>query len=269
MRELVKSSKHVNYNRVSTSNYSKFETFWVHLNSVLEIIVKQYARSKKQRVSCNLCDWSGSNFVNFYTGYGHVYRNAVCPRCYSHPRHRSYAISIKDTLTRFTCSEIKVLHFSPEAQITEALCADARVNYLSVDIDHRKAMRKEDIRKLSFKDNSFDFIVCMHVFEHIDEDKQAMREIHRVLKPSGVALLDVPIDSTRADTYEDSSVITPEARTQEFLQWDHLRLYGRNYPDVLAAEGFRVEIKDVIKSLGRDFVEAHGLEASSNYFGFK
>ncbi len=269
MKQLINTSKYVNYNRISTSNYSSLKKFRIYIGSVLEIIKKQSFHNSKNAVECNLCHWKGSQFVNFYTGYGHVYRDAVCPRCYSHPRHRSYAISIRDILAKFSCDEIKVLHFSPESQITEILCSDGRVNYLSVDIDHRKAMRKEDIRALSFRDNSFDFIVCMHVFEHIDEDRKAMREIHRVLKPSGVALLDVPIDYTRTDTYEDSSITSPEERTKEFLQWDHLRLYGRNYPSVLANEGFRVEVKDVIQALGSQFVQKHRLESASNYFGYK
>ncbi len=269
MKRLIKASKYVNYNRISTSNYSKFKQFVILFSSVIEIFKKQSFYNSKSNVECNLCHWRGSQFVNFYTGYGHVYRDAVCPRCYSHPRHRSYAISIKDALSSFGGDEIKVLHFSPESQITEILCADKRVKYLSVDIDHRKAMRKEDIRALSFRDNSFDFIVCMHVFEHIDQDKKAMREVHRVLKSNGVALLDVPIDYTRADTYEDSSITSPEERTKEFLQWDHLRLYGRNYPNVLASQGFRVEVKDVIQELGSQFVKKHNLESASNYFGYK
>lgn len=269
MRQLINSSKYLNYNRVSTSNYTKLGLFKVYFSSVCEIVINKCHFGSNNSVQCNLCNWRGTNFVNFYTGYGHVYRKAVCPKCHSHPRHRSYAISIKNTLENLDSTVIRVLHFSPERQITEVLCSDSRVDYLSVDIDHRKAMRKEDIRNLSFKDNSFDFIVCMHVFEHIDDDKKAMREIHRILKPTGVALLDVPIDYEREDTYEDASITTPEGRTKAFLQWDHLRLYGKNYPDVLREQGFTVTIKDIAHDIGKAFTDKHGLDLTPNYFGYK
>jgi len=139
------------------------------------------------------------------------------------------------------------------------------IDYLSVDIDHTKAMRKEDITNLSFKNDSFDVIICMHVFEHIDDDRKAMEEVFRVLKTGGKALLDVPIDVTRESTYEDFSITSPEDRTREFWQWDHVRLYGMDYKAKLENVGFIVAEDYYVKSMGTEFTRRHGMETIPSY----
>jgi SAM-dependent methyltransferase len=143
------------------------------------------------------------------------------------------------------------------------------VEYLSVDIDYRKAMRKEDITDLSFNDESFDLIICIHVLEHILDDNRAMREIYRVLKRDGCALLDVPIDRSNPRTYEDYSITKPEARAQAFWQWDHVRLYGLDYKEKLGLVGFHVKEDFYIKSLGEANMARYGMESGPSYLCFK
>jgi SAM-dependent methyltransferase len=263
-KRLLRVSKYANYNRLTTGSYSKVASAAIVAGGVLEALSCSLFARISESVECNICGWRGRRFLNFHTGYGHVYRHAVCPSCYSHPRHRSYAISLREILSRST-SKLKVLHFAPEPQIARLLAAYQNVDYLSVDIDHRKAMRAEDIRALSFADDSFDVIICIHVFEHIEEDKRAMQEVCRVLRPGGVALLDVPIDATRSFTYEDDSITSPEERTKAFWQWDHVRLYGLDYPQKLKANGFVVDEKRYIESLNPELIRKHGLEVMPNY----
>ncbi|HEU4654470.1 MAG TPA: methyltransferase domain-containing protein [Steroidobacteraceae bacterium] len=264
LKRLVRASSYANYNRLSTRRYSKLSTAAIIAAGTLEAWSSAAKPKSDAGVECNICHWRGRRFIDFHTGYGHVYRDSVCPSCFSHPRHRSYAFVMEEIFSRATRS-LKVLHFAPEPQITRLLRGQPSVEYLSVDIDPLRAMRREDICNLSFKDNSFDAIVCIHVLEHIDDDKRAMSELYRVLTPNGVALLDVPIDWSRERTYEDPSITSPEERTKAFWQWDHVRLYGRDYPNKLRAAGFVVEEKQYIQNLGANRAQRFGLEVMPSF----
>jgi ubiquinone/menaquinone biosynthesis C-methylase UbiE len=125
-------------------------------------------------------------------------------------------------------------------------------------------MVKEDITKISFPDNSFDIIFCSHVLEHIPDDRLAMRELYRILKPEGFAILQVPIKDVFNGrvidkTYEDFSITTPEGREKAFGQNDHVRVYGRDFKDRIASVGFVVREEKFINSLPAELVERYAL----------
>ncbi len=222
------------------------------------IRAKHFGLASRKRVQCNICGWQGAKFLNFYSRFSHVYFDAVCWNCHSHPRHRYLHLYLKQYL--LTEKPLKVLHFAPEAKLTELITAYDNINYLSVDIDPSKAMQCEDITKLSFADKSFDIIICIHVLEHVQNDHQAMQEMRRVLADDGLAMIDVPIAYLKETTYEDPTITTPEARTKAYWQWDHLRLYGRDFPSKLEAAGFNVTVDTYIETLGDDVLRLHGLE---------
>lgn len=92
-----------------------------------------------------------------------------------------------------------------------------------------------------FKDNVFDWIICSHVLEHIPDDRKAMRELRRVLKPDGLAVILVPFRTGLAATFEDPSIVSPEDRERVYGQKDHVRNVGRDYRDRLVQEGFAVK----------------------------
>ncbi|MEG3066539.1 methyltransferase domain-containing protein [Acetomicrobium sp.] len=112
--------------------------------------------------------------------------------------------------------------------------------------------------------NQFDCIICYHVLEHIPDDQMAMKEIFRVLKPGGWAILQVPI--LRDKTFEDPSVITPEDRERVFGQRDHVRIYGLDYKDRLEQAGFSVKVDDYVKQLSSDVIERYGLMKDENIY---
>ena len=120
-----------------------------------------------------------------------------------------------------------------------------------------------DITQIPFADDSFDVILCSHVLEHVPEDRQAMRELCRVLKPDGWALLLVPISSRRAETYEDATVVAPEDQERLFGQFDHVRIYGKDFKDRLEESGFTVRLEDLRHELGEVRARRFGLRERS------
>ena len=112
--------------------------------------------------------------------------------------------------------------------------------YQSADIAPGRADLVLDIEKIALPDASYDCVVCSHVLEHVD-DKKALREIYRVLKPGGVALIMLPVIEGWASTYENPNVTTPEERKRHYGQSDHIRYYGADVRSRIAAAGFGLE----------------------------
>ena len=115
------------------------------------------------------------------------------------------------------------------------------IDYLSADLFSPLAMERIDLTDIRKADNSFDAIFCVHVLEHIPDDRKAMSEMRRVLRPGGWALLQSPVDWRRPATFEDWSITDPAKRLQYFGQEDHVRIYGSDYLDRLRSAGFEVD----------------------------
>lgn len=140
----------------------------------------------------------------------------------------------------------RVLHFAPEPMFFRALGEAEGVDYLPVDrfmpgYTYPEGTRDMDITALALPDASVDAILCSHVLEHVPEDRRAMEELFRVLRPGGWAVVHVPQDYERAQTDEDPTVTDPQERERRFGRHDHVRLYGRDFADKLSAVGFEVE----------------------------
>jgi SAM-dependent methyltransferase len=211
------------------------------------------------KVECPCCGWKGPEFL---PNGVEVRRNARCPKCDSLERHRMYYLYLRKKIV--SDKKLSVLHFAPERILTRLFRSYENIDYVSADIDPKKAMRKEDITGTSFADSSFDIIFCSHVLEHIEDDHKAMRELMRILKPDGFAILLVPIKEkfngkVIVKTYEDFTIRDPEQREKVFGQKDHVRIYGRDYKDRLEKAGFRVTIDKFIESLPADLVERYAL----------
>ena len=91
------------------------------------------------------------------------------------------------------------------------------------------------------EDCSVDVIICNHLFEHVEDDRRAMAELYRIMRPGGWGIMVVPEDRSRATTFEDDTITDREERTRLFGQYDHRRLYGRDYDERLQGVGFTVE----------------------------
>lgn len=167
-------------------------------------------------------------------------RLAMCPICESSDRIRLLFLFFKYKTDLFKKPQ-KLLHFAPEPALEEIFKQQSHIDYLTADLYRENVMEKIDITSISHPENSFDAIVCNHVLEHIPDDTRAMHELYRVLKPGGWAILQVPFSKILDTTFEDPSIITEKERELTFGQKDHVRIYGKDYPDKLRKSGFKVQ----------------------------
>ncbi len=173
-------------------------------------------------------------------GYGKQRENALSPSTLSLERHRLMWLYLKNETDFFTAQK-KVLHIAPEQCFIKRFKKLKNLEYITADLYSPIVDVKADILDLPFADNSFDVIFCNHVLEHIIDDKKAMQELYRVLKPKGFGIFQIPQDLNLEKTYEDFSITSPEERSKHFGQYDHVRVYGKDYFDRLRSVGFKVE----------------------------
>jgi hypothetical protein len=144
----------------------------------------------------------GKSFRRFLSyGYKNSRSNALSPSTLSLERHRLMWLYLKKETDFFTKSK-KVLHIAPEQCFLKLFKNQANLDYTTADLNSPLADVKADICNLPFEENTFDIVFCNHVLEHIEDDKKAMKELHRVLKPKGMGIFQVPQDLTRDKTYE-------------------------------------------------------------------
>lgn len=211
------------------------------------------------------CPYCDLEFRKFMT-YGPKHRkNAQCPVCGCLERHRLLWFYLRDKTDLFS-KKNKLLHFAPEKFVTKLLVSLPNIEYTSADINPDKAMVQTDITNIKFEDNRFDVILCLHVLEHIIDDKKAIGELFRVLKPNGYAIVQVPNDHYREITYEDKNITSPEEREKTFGQKDHVRLYGMDIKDRLEQIGFDVRVDNYAQELGTDMIKRYGLLSEENLY---
>lgn len=201
----------------------------------------------------------GKSFRKFLAyGYGKKRDNVLSPSTLSLERHRLLWLYLKNETDFFSASK-KVLHFAPEQAFYKRFRKMKNLDYTTTDLNSPLADVKADICQLPFADNSYDIIFCNHVLEHIPDDKKAMQELYRVLKPGGMAILQIPQDLNRETTFEDDSITDPKERREVFGQYDHVRVYGRDYFDKLRKVGFQVEEVDYTAKLSAEEIDKYRL----------
>ena len=183
----------------------------------------------------------GKSFRSFLPyGYENPRENVLSPSTLSLERHRLLWLYLKNETDFFT-APLKVLHFAPEQAFYKKFRKLKKLDYTTTDLLSPLADVKADICDLPFADDSYDVILCNHVLEHIPDDTQAMQELYRVLKPGGWGIFQIPQDLKRETTFEDNTITDKKERTKIFGQYDHVRIYGRDYFDKLRSVGFKVE----------------------------
>ncbi|WP_378183049.1 class I SAM-dependent methyltransferase [Aquimarina sp. SS2-1] len=196
----------------------------------------------------------GKSFSKFLPyGYGTQRDNVLSPSTLSLERHRLLWLYLQNETDFFTANA-KVLHFAPEQAFYKRFRNLKNLEYTTTDLNSPLADVKADICNLPFADDAYDVIFCNHVLEHIPDDTKAMQELLRVLKPGGMAILQIPQDLSRAETFEDNTITDPKERAKIFGQYDHVRVYGRDYFDKLRSIGFEVNEVDYTNQLPKEEV---------------
>jgi SAM-dependent methyltransferase len=201
----------------------------------------------------------GKSFKTFLPyGYGSQRNNVLSPSTLSLERHRLLWLFLKNETTFFS-DTLKVLHFAPEQAFYKRFRKLENLDYTTTDLNSPLADVKADICNLPFEDNSFDVILCNHVLEHIPDDIKAMKELYRVIKPGGWGIFQIPQDLMRDKTFEDNSITDKKERAKIFGQYDHVRVYGRDYFDRLRQNGFIVEEIDYTSKLTTEEIDRYCL----------
>ena len=207
---------------------------------------------------CPVCGKSSRRFRR----YGLVPREeAQCIHCGALERHRLLWLFVQTRTNLFDGAPKKMLHVAPEPCLEPRFRERLGGSYLTADLLNPRAMVRMDVTGIPYADQSFDVIYCSHVLEHVQDDRRAMREFFRVLKDDGWAILLVPVGS--APTFEDPSIVEPDARRKAFGQEDLVRRYGPDYADRLRAAGFHVRIARIAELASADEARRMGLTPAS------
>ncbi|MCL7764816.1 class I SAM-dependent methyltransferase [Polaribacter sp. Z014] len=199
----------------------------------------------------------GKSFRKFLPyGYGKQRENALSPSTLSLERHRLMWLFLRDETDFFTSTKkLKTLHIAPEQCFLDIFRKQKNLTYTTSDLESPIADVKADICDLPFDDNSFDVVFCNHVLEHITDDTKAMQELFRVMKKGGFGIFQIPQDLSREKTFEDDSITDKKKRAEIFGQYDHVRVYGRDYFNKLRSIGFKVEEIDYTKKIAPEKLE--------------
>ncbi|PYQ47308.1 MAG: hypothetical protein DMF78_24110, partial [Acidobacteria bacterium] len=170
------------------------------------------------------------------------WRQYTCRRCGASDRERLMALFLRESFPGDRSpAPFRLVDFAPSPPLAAALKRVDGLDYRSADLFMRGVDDRVDLAALPYADRSLDGFVCSHVLEHIPDDRAAMRELVRVLKPGGWGLLLVPIVLPVQHIDEDPRPLSPAERWRRFGQDDHVRLYSRaGFLDRLRAAGFRV-----------------------------
>lgn len=209
---------------------------------IARFLVKAAPISFPKLVECNVCGWQGRHFLS--DGW---HKHSICPKCRGGVRHRLLIASL-ERVGAFSFERLvknkNVLHFAPEEFIQRRLVSHA-ATYTTADLFNPRRDLQIDISDMpSVESEFYDLVIACDVLEHVPNDRRAMCELVRVLRPAGFAILTVPQQDYLETTFEDPEVTDPDERLRRFGQSDHLRIYGDDFPQLLEAAGFRVTSVD-------------------------
>jgi SAM-dependent methyltransferase len=187
-----------------------------------------------------------------------------CSNCGVSDRERLYALWIDQQITKgFFSKATRVIHFAPEPVLSARLKSLNSFNYKTADIMMEHVDYKVDLLNLPFEDVSFDFFICSHVLEHVENDDQAIKELYRITKQGGSGILMAPIIVELDKTQEDPSILDEAGRWKHYGQNDHVRLYAHDdYVNKIRSHSFNVKELGV-SYFGAEIFRSLGLKSTS------
>ncbi len=216
-----------------------------------------------RRYVCPCCGWRLRAFTHGGMSL-RVRPSGYCPRCNSKARHRRDWLLLESNTDLFA-AQLRLLHVSPKYSLARRFARMKNIDYVAGDLEARPHVSMRfDLISLPLQSETFDAAICIHVLEHVEDDRQALREIFRVLKPGGWTLISAPI---RLDhpTYEDATIVAPADRLEAFGETDHVRWYGHDLADRLTEAGFTPELHRA-SDIDEATKERFGLLSDENVF---
>ncbi|MCX5797862.1 MAG: class I SAM-dependent methyltransferase [Elusimicrobia bacterium] len=190
---------------------------------------------------------------------------AGCPYCACEDRERLVFWFLREKTGAFS-QRLRLLHLAPERMLRKILRARPNLDYVGADLDPAPGDLAADVARLPFPDADFDALICDHVLEHVPDDRKAMAELLRVLKPGGWAILQVPVSKVLKETREDPAISSPRERERLFGQDDHARIYASDYAQRLGAAGFSVSARTALELCGPQACSRYGLNEEETLF---
>ena len=206
--------------------------------------------------------------------YGYIHRHAemetfnlaamTCPKCDATDRERLMAIYLDEVWPSLPQDKpIRLVDFAPAYPLSQKIKQYPGIAYRSADLMRRDVQDSIDLTNIAYLDESVDVFICSHVLEHIPDDRKAMRELRRILRPGGFGLMLVPLVIGVDETTEEQGETSIEYRWKHFGMGDHVRQYGRrDFVDRLTASGFKVDQLG-INRLGVEKFRRHGIAENS------
>lgn len=205
--------------------------------------VRREVRAARYILRDHVCPLCGNERRFLVVNDAEARAETLCLRCHSLERHRRAVLFLRRATDLYSVP-LRVLHVAPEESLRRELGELEHLSYVTGDLLAPDVDVRLDLTDIEFDDESFDVVLCSHVLEHVPDDRKAMREIHRILKRTGWALINVPSDPARTAIYEDPSVVSPDARLSHFGQEDHVRVYS--------SDGFMARLRECGFSVERD-----------------
>ena len=206
------------------------------------------------------CPVCGSRYRRFMP-YGYVTsrEDALCPHCLALERHRMIWLWLSE------CSDLferrpRLLHIAPEVSLMRHFkrhYKGLRERYVTADLESPLADMHFDVQHIPMEERSIDVVICNHLLEHVEDDALALRELYRIMRAGGWGIMLVPEDRSRSTTFEDDTITDPTERTRLFGQYDHRRIYGRDYAERVRECGFEVEEIEYEKRLSEEEVKPY------------
>ena len=217
---------------------------------------------------CPLCGCQRRKFLPY--GYVTSRENALCPNCLSLERHRLLWLWLvrESDIGRGAMALPKMLHIAPEVALMrkfKKMYASTPDRYVTADLESPLADMHFDVQQIPLEEESFDAIICNHIMEHVEDDGKALRELYRIMRRGGWGVILSPVDLEREKTFEDDTITDPAERTRIFGQYDHRRIYGRDYAARLREAGFEVYDIDYKNELSKAEQELYALPADHLY----
>jgi len=231
--------------------------------------------------SCPVCGVGLRAFKPMWKSYGrnierfgYIHRHAemetfnlpamTCPKCDATDRERLMVVYLDEVWPSFEAGKpVRLVDFAPAYPMSLRLKQYPSIAYRSADLMRRDVQDNIDLTNIAYADESVDVFICSHVLEHIPDDRKAMRELRRILRPGGFGLMLVPLVVGVEDTIEETGESTIEYRWKHFGMGDHVRQYGRrDFVDRLTRSGFAVD-KLGIDHFGAEKFARHGIAANS------